>query len=161
MYMYIHSTCTAYIQCTYSAYIQHTIYNTLYNTISYTAHSIHYGVRWNGVMVEHRLGHEPLPLTRVLYSLMAVGTKDLLNLSVLQRIEMSLPLLLLLCPSKMLWRGCLSLFRMDCTVLRVRLSTTVPSESRLLPSTELAFFTSLSNRLVFLSVMLPPQQTAA
>jgi len=38
---------------------------------------------------------------------MAVGTKDLLNLSVLQDSEMSLSLQLLLCPARMLWRGCL------------------------------------------------------
>ena len=38
---------------------------------------------------------------------MAVGTKDFLNLSVLQHSEMSLSLQLLLCPARMLWRGCL------------------------------------------------------
>ena len=38
---------------------------------------------------------------------MSVGTKDLLNLSVLHHSEMSLSLQLLLFPAKMLWRGCL------------------------------------------------------
>jgi len=41
----------------------------------------------------------------LLKSLMVVGTKDLLNLSVLQRSEMSLSLQLLLCPARKLWRG--------------------------------------------------------
>jgi len=35
------------------------------------------------------------------------GEKDLLNLSVLQHSEMSLSLQLLLCPARILWRGCL------------------------------------------------------
>ena len=43
----------------------------------------------------------------LLKSLIAVGTKDLLNISVLQRSEMSLSLQLPLCPARMLWRGCL------------------------------------------------------
>jgi len=50
---------------------------------------------------------------------MAVGTKDLLNLSVLQRSEMSLSLQLLLCPARMLWRGCLLLSKTEYNFLLI------------------------------------------
>ena len=60
----------------------------------------------------------------LLKSLMAVRTKDLLNLSVLQRSEMSLSLQLLLWPARMLWRGCLLLSKTEYNFLLIRCSTT-------------------------------------
>jgi len=83
---------------------------------------------------------------------MAVGTKDLLNLSVLQ---------LLLCPARMLLRGWLLLSKTEYNFLLIRCSTAALRGSSLLPTTELAFLTSLSRRLQFLSVVQLPQQTTA
>jgi len=92
---------------------------------------------------------------------MAVGTKDLLNLSVLQRSEISLSLQLPLCPARRLWRGCLLFTIKEYYFLLIRCSTTALRGSSLLPTTELAFFTSLSRRLQFVSVVQLPQQTTA
>ena len=92
---------------------------------------------------------------------MAVGTKDLLNLSVLQCSEMSLSLQLLLCPARMLWRGCLLFSKTENNFLLIRCFTTALRGSSLLPTTELAFFTSLFRRLQFLSVVQLPQKTTA
>ena len=92
---------------------------------------------------------------------MAVGTKDLLNLSVLQRSEMSLSLQLLLRPARMLWRGFLLFYKTKYDFLLIRCSTTALRGSSLLPTTELVFFTSLFRRLQFLSVVQLPQQTTA
>ena len=97
----------------------------------------------------------------LLKSLMAVGTKDLLKLSVLQRIEMSLLLQLLLCPARMLWRVCLLFCKTEYNFFLICCSTTALRGSSLLPATKLAFFTSLSRRLQFLSVVQLPQQTTA
>ena len=79
---------------------------------------------------------------------MAVGTKDILNLSVL-------------CPVEMLWRGCLLFSKTEFNFLLIRCSTTELKGFNLLPTTELAFFTSLSRRLQFFPVVQLPQQTTA
>ncbi len=50
---------------------------------------------------------------------------------------------------------------MLCTLLSEHLSTTVPTESKLLPSTEPAFFINLSSLFLFLSIKLTPQQHTA
>ena len=71
---------------------------------------------------------------------MAVGTKDLLNLSILQRSEMSPSLQLLLCPARMLWRGCLLFSKTEYHFLLICCSTTALRGSCLVPTTELAFF---------------------
>ena len=71
---------------------------------------------------------------------MAVETKDLLNLSVLQHSEMNLSLQLLLCPARMLWRGCLLFSKTEYNFLLSRCTTTALRGSSLLPTTELAFF---------------------
>ena len=68
---------------------------------------------------------------------MAVGTKDLLNFSVLQRCEMSLSLQLLLRPTRMLWRGCLFFSKTEYNFLPIHCSTTALRGSSLLPTTEL------------------------
>ena len=96
---------------------------------------------------------------------MAVGTKDLLNLSVLQRSKMSLSLQLLLCPARMLWRGCLFFSKTEYNFLLLRCSTTALRGSSLLPTTSLLptayCFTSLSRCLQFLSVVQLPQERTA
>src|SRR4029434_1492772 len=66
------------------------------------------------------------------FSFMAAGTKDLLCRSVRERSVLSRPLRRLLdCPARIWWRGWLTLPMMAKSLLRIRLSTTVPSESRM------------------------------
>ena len=103
------------------------------------------------------LGQWPLSTTELLNSLMVVGTKDLLWRSVLEHNAVNRLLWLLLCSIRVWWR----LSMMSDKLIYILLSTTTPSESRHLPSTEPAFRISLSRLLVSLSVALPPQQTAA
>jgi len=63
--------------------------------------------------------------------------------------------------ARMLWKGCLLLSKTEYNFLLIRCSTTALRGSSLLPTTKLAFFTSLSRRLQFLSAVQLPQQTTA
>ena len=73
------------------------------------------------------LGQWPLPTTELLNSLMAVGAKDLLWRSVLERGAVSRPLLLLLRSIRVRWRGWLVLSMMSDNLVLIVLSTTTSS----------------------------------
>lgn len=77
-------------------------------------------------------GREPLPSNKLLHSLMAVRTKDLLWRSVHEHNVMSRPLELLLCPARVWRRGWLAWSIMPSNLHHIRLSTTVSRQSRLL-----------------------------
>jgi len=94
-----------------------------------------------------------------LYSLMAAGTNDLLNLSVLQLMERSWSLWLLCWATTVSCSGWLLLLRMDFIILLILFSTN--SESTLLPSTDTHFLTSLSSQFPSLAFIQLPQQTTA
>ena len=67
------------------------------------------------------------------------------------------PLCPLFCPVRMLWRGCLLFFKTEYNFLFIRCSTTALRGSSFLPTTELAFSTSLSKRLqIFVCSATPP-----
>ena len=91
----------------------------------------------------------------LLKSLMAVRTKDLLNLSVLQHSDMSLSLQLLLCPARMLWRGCLLFFKTEYNFLFIRCSTTALTGSSVFKITGL-FYQFVQAPTVFVCSATPP-----
>jgi len=80
---------------------------------------------------------------------MAVGTKDLLNLSVLQRSEIGLSLQLLLCPARMLWKGCLLFSKTEYNFFLIRCSTTALRGSSL-------FYKFVQAPTVFVCSATPP-----
>src|SRR4029434_6595162 len=92
---------------------------------------------------------------------MALGTKDFLSLSDEHDSDRSLPLNMLLCPLKVLCSGWWSLFKMVSSLLSVLFSATDVRQSSSVPTTALAFLTSLSSRPASLFFMLPPQHTTA
>ncbi|KAI4873353.1 hypothetical protein NFI96_001974 [Prochilodus magdalenae] len=86
-------------------------------------------------------------------SLMALGTKDLLSLSVEQLCDSSLPLNLLLLSMMMVCSGCPSSSIMDSSLCSVLLSATFTTESSSTPTTDPARLTSLYGRNVVNSLL--------
>ncbi|KAI4899126.1 hypothetical protein NFI96_025912 [Prochilodus magdalenae] len=101
------------------------------------------------------------PRWEELKSLMALGTKDLLSLSVEQLCDSSLPLNLLLLSMMMVCSGCPSSSIIHSSLCSVLLSATFTTESSSTPTTDPARLTSLSRRISSLFLMLPPQHTTA
>ncbi|XP_051262788.1 uncharacterized protein si:ch211-269k10.4 isoform X3 [Dicentrarchus labrax] len=107
------------------------------------------------------LQKQPAVLGELLYSLMAMGTKEFLSLLVELDWDSSRPLNTLLCLVKVLCRGWSPLSSVDSSLSRVLLSATVTRECSSVPTTEPALLTSLSSQPASLFLLLPPQQTTA